>query len=507
MPNGPNVGFIRPEVSSRLQKWRLVDDTIEGEDAVKARGETYLPKPETHVDATLNEKIYGKYKTRAVFFPVAGRTLAGLCGQVFSKPVVVDVPETLKLLIDDIDGGGTTLEQHSKRTLEAALKKGRAGLLADFPRTSATDEVVTLADLQAGRVRPRVLFYTSNQIINWRETNIGGETVLSLLVLCEEKIIEDDGFETKSSPRWRVYKINPEAGGVTVAVWKKADDASDQVSYVVDEPEATVYGANQKPLPKIPWAWVGASNNDSTVDDSPMYPISQLNVAHYRNSADYEQNLFLVGQATPVFTGLTNEWVEKHIKGKVTLGASTPVSLPQGAAASLLQAQANSLPMEGMKHKEDQMKAIGAKLIEPGAVQRTATEAEIEQTSEASVLSSVAKNVSAAYELALRHCSAFVGEVAVADAVSVTLNSEFQISGLNAQERQEVMAAWQAGVLAWAEVREVYRRKNIATLDDDDARTIIEQEGVSFGSGENGADASGTDDTGTEGDTDDARDN
>lgn len=481
-PKGPNVGFIRKEVEKQLPKWLLVDDTVGGEDAIKEKGEQYLPKPETHTDKKINDKIYKKYKLRAVFFPVIGRTLSGLCGQVFSKPVATEIPPSLELLEEDIDGAGTTLEQQAKETLQSVLKKGRGGLLSDFPRVEA-DKVVVKADLESGKIRPRVIFYAPGQIINWREQTTGGETKLSLLVLFENKIIEDDGFEFVTSPRWRVYRLAE--AGVTVTVYKKENDkAIGSVEYVVDEEEVVIMGANQKPLGAIPFSFVGAGNNDATVDESPLYPLAQLNIAHYRNSADYEQSLFIVGQATPVFTGLTDDWVTKHIQGKVTLGSSTPVSLPQGATAELLQAEANSMPMEGMRHKEDQMKAIGAKLIEPGTVQRTATEAEIEETSEASVLSSVAKNVSAAYESALYFCSLFIEEVNPDD-ITVALNSEFQITGLAATEREEVVKAWQAGVLAWEEVREVYHRKGIATLTNDDAQTKIDNSEITLGGGGN----------------------
>jgi len=479
---GPNIGFIRKEVEKQLPKWGLVDDTVEGEDAIKLKGEKYLPKPETHTDTKLNDKIYKKYKTRAVFFPVTGRTLSGLVGQVFSKPVATEIPPNLDLLKEDIDGAGTTLEQQSKETLESVLKKGRGGLLSDFPRVDP-EAVVTKADLESGKLRPRILFYAPGQIINWREQTTGGETKLALLVLFENKIVNDDGFEFETSPRWRVYRLTE--NGVTVEVWKKeTDKATEHVVYVVDEEEASIIGADKKPLSTIPFSFVGANNNDATVDESPLYSLAQLNVAHYRNSADYEQSLFIVGQATPVFTGLTDDWVTKHIQGKVTLGSSTPVSLPQGATAELLQAEPNSMPMEGMKHKEDQMKAIGAKLIEPGTVERTATEAEIEETSEASILSSVAKNVSAAYEMALYFCSLFIEE-AKPDDITVALNSEFQVTGLNFQERQEVLGAWQAGVLVWEEVRDVYRRKGIATVKDEDAKTKIENELITLDGGGN----------------------
>ena len=307
-----------------------------------------------------------------------------------------------------------------------------------------------------------------------------GETKLSLLVLAENKIIEDDGFEFKTSPRWRVYQLTD--NGVVVTVYKKDENNKDAENpeYVIDEEPVIVLMAGKKPLHTIPFAFIGADNNDSSVDDSPLYPLAQLNIAHYRNSADYEQNLFLVGQTTLKLTGLTQQWADKYLQGKITVGSATPLLLPAGGDADLIQAQPNSMPMEGMKHKEDQMKAIGAKLIEPGTVQRTATEAEIEETSEASVLSSVAKNVSAAYELALYFCSLFIGEIDKGS-ISVALNSEFQVTGLNALERKEVMEAWQAGALAWLEVREVYRRKGIATLRDEDAKELIHAEDVEVG--------------------------
>lgn len=475
MPKGPNIGFVRKEVSAKSKKWEMVDHCVEGEETIKAHGDLYLPKPETNTDPAKNEAAYKKYKLRAVFFPVTGRTLEGLIGQVFSKEVVTDLPTTLERLEDDVDGAGTNLEQQSKSALESVLKHGRAGLLSDFP-TVEEGTIVTRADTESGRIRPRVILYHPQQIINWREMVVGGETQLSLLVLKEEKDVSEDEFEIECEPRWRVYRLN-ESGHVQVEVWKEIDGSGE---YQIESPATVIYGSNGQPFTRIPFVFIGSVNNDSKVDEPPLYPLASLNIGHYRNSADYEQSVFITGQPTPVFTGLTDQWVKDHIKDKVKLGAQNAVSLPVNAGAELLQAAPNTMPMEAMKHKEDQMKAIGAKLIEPGTVQRTATESEIEETSEASVLSSVAKNVSAAYEIAFYFCSLF-GEEVSPDDIEIALNSEFQVMGLAAQERQEVVAAWQGGVLTWEEVREVYRRKGIATLPNEDARTKIDNEQISLG--------------------------
>ena len=481
MSSGPNVGFTREEVSSKLTKWNLVDDCVEGQEAVKAQGETYLPKPDGNTDAAKNASHYAKYLTRSVFFPSTSRTLDGLVGQVFSKSIITDYPSSLDILKLDVDGSGTTLEQQSKQTLETVIKKGRGGLLADFPTLEA-GTIVTKADIESGRVRPRVILYQPEQIINWREMTVGGETQLSLLVLAEQKDISTDKFEVETAPRWRVYELGE--SGVEVSVWKIKEDSDsafqeESIEYEVETEAAFVVGADGQPLREIPFSFVGSLNNDSTVDEPPLYPLASLNIAHFRNSADYEQSLFIAGQPTPVFTGLTDQWVTDHIQGQVMLGSQNAVSLPPGSSAELLQASPNSMPMEGMAHKEELMKAIGAKLIEPGVANGTATEAEIKEAGETSILSSVAKNVSAAYQMAFYYSSQFGETVDPAD-IKIELNSDFSVLGLAAGERQEIMVAWQGGILTWAEVREVYRRKGIATTPDDDARAEIDSDSLAF---------------------------
>ncbi len=478
MPKGLNIGFVRKEVSQELKKWTIVEDAVAGEIQVKAKGDSYLPRPNTDTDEARNNRHYEAFKGRAVFYPVTGRTLDGLSGQVFSKEIALGLPVDLETIATDVDGAGTTLEQQAKKTLATVLKKGRGGLLSDFPRVEA-GQIVTRADINSGSIRPRVLSYDPSQIINWRESSIGGKTILSLLVLKEEKIINDDGFEFECAPRWRVYQLIEGVAAVTVYRLKSDNTTEgEENEYEVEEETMILMGQGQNnPLTEIPFTFIGAANNDSSVDESPLYPIASLNFAHYRNSADYEWSGHIAGQPTPVFTGLDADWNKNFIQGKVRLGSSNAVGLPSGSTAFLLQAQPNSVPLEAMKHKEDQMKAIGAKLIEPQQTQRTAEEARIEETSEASVLSSIANNVSSAYEKAFYFASKFTSAIEL-DAISIELNSEFQNAGLNATERQEVVNAWMSGLLTKGEARDVYRQKGIATLPNEDAFNIIAQEGV-----------------------------
>jgi hypothetical protein len=154
--------------------------------------------------------------------------------------------------------------------------------------------------------------------------------------------------------------------------------------------------------------------------------------------------------------------------------------LPAGGSAELLQADPNTMPKEAMGHKEEQMKALGAKLIEPGPVKGTATEALIEEASESSVLSSATKNVSLGYQKALYFASRFIGEVDPAKIV-FELNSDFAANHMNAQERAQLLAEWQSGGITWGEFRFGLKKAGVAYEEDEKARDMIEQETPGLG--------------------------
>lgn len=472
----PNVGFIRPEITALTPQYDLIRDCLAGELHMKKKRDKYLPIPNAADKSKDNEARYNAYIERAVFYGVSKRTLAGLVGQIFLRDPVVEVPSLLEPLKADMSGSGVTMDQFASMCSANALSYGRVGVFIDYPDT---DTPATAAQIQAGKVRPAVLMFKAWQVINWRTIVIDGREVLSLVVIYESVVADDDGFETKTKEQWRVLSLRPQAvatvlqsddlqAGIvtepegpllyTVEVWERGSDGfSVSESY---EPKDSS-GAR---LTEIPFMFVGVHNNDANPDDPPLYDLASLNVAHYRNSADYEESVFIVGQPTPVFAGLTEDWVKNVMKGEVRLGARGAVLLPVNGSAELMQAQPNTLAKEAMDQKERQMVALGAKLVEQKSVQRTLGEAELENASESSVLSNVGKNVELAVKFALTWCATFLG----ADAASIDyqLNTEFDLTSMDPQARAALIADWQAGGITTSEYRANLRRAGIATLDD-----------------------------------------
>lgn len=472
----PNVSFVREELTEMLPIYKQISDCILGEMKVKDGETDYLPKPNAADTSTENSERYDAYVERAVFYNVTGRTLRGMVGQIYAKLPIVELPRGLEPVLMDTNGNGVTLEQHSRKTCAIVGALGRAGLLTDYP---VTDKAITRRDLETGQIRPTITQYTPEQIINWRTRTTGAKEILSLVVIEEEYIVEDDGFAIETATQWRVLSLGKsheyEAEGITddpnvytVEIWRMADGTS-QI-YSVSQPTDSA----GKYLKEIPFTFVGSENNDQDIDIAPMYDISALNIAHYRNSADYEESSFMVGQPTPYLAGLTQSWVDDVLKGHIQLGSRAAIPLPEGGSAGLLQAESNIMPFEAMQHKERQMVALGAKLVEQATVQRTATEAGIENASENSVLSSIAKNVSAAYMFALQKCALFTGDNP--DEIEFQLNTDFDFDSMTLDDLLKVVSSWQQGAISWPEMREAAKRIGVASEDNEEAEKLIAAE-------------------------------
>lgn len=474
----PNVSFVHPSLAAIMPQYQLIRDALAGETAVKAAKTIYLPMPDKLDKSDENKARYADYLARAVFYNVARRTLGGLVGQVFGKDPVLKLPAQLAVLEKNVSGSGITLTQQSKKALSFALAFSRCGLHVDYPNTASDEDgegVVTVADIEANRVRPTINLYSPLEVINWRMTEDGAEEKLSLVVLLESYVSSDDGFEIKNAAQFRVLRL--ENGVYTQEIWREPQPTNFDGAKVpkgknfARHEKFTPRGPDGKPLRDIPFMFIGSDNNDPQPDNPNFYDLASLNLAHYRNSADYEDSCFIVGQPTPVVSGLTEDWLKDVMGGVVKFGSRGGIPLPAGAKAELLQASENTMIKEAMETKERQMVALGAKLVEQTTVQRTATEAKQEKASETSTLSSATLNVQAAYNWAVGVAAMFAGVTATDDAV--TLHTDFDIMNMSPEERRQTVEEWQKGAITFEEMRTVLRKSGTATEDDKKAKEAI----------------------------------
>lgn len=117
---------------------------------------------------------------------------------------------------------------------------------------------------------------------------------------------------TRSRMRSSIASLRLKRAGSSAGCGASADAGS--AAYAVT--------SEYQPKPKgkdswdeIPFTFVGAQNNDPTIDDSPLAALVEINHGHFRNSADYEDSVWFCGQVQPYMTGLDEGWRD-HLEKK-----------------------------------------------------------------------------------------------------------------------------------------------------------------------------------------------
>ena len=409
-----------PTYEMYLPVWEKTRDAVKGSVAVKEKRHIYLPVPdaESNDDRVGTETMrYRQYLKRSLFTNFTGRTKNALVGAAFRKMPVLELPAGLDYFLNDATGDGLGLVQMAKDELSNLLETGRSFLLVDYPQAEdgLSVEDVALLDLRAS-----IIPYTAEQVINWRTEAVRGRKLLTLCVIAEEYKEGGDEFAHDTDTQYRVLRLRDD--GYTQQLYRDGTPYTEE--FYPKRADGSVWDV-------IPGIFVGSKNNDSTIDDAPLSDIADVNIAHYRNSADYEESCFLTGQPTLFITHSLSmeQWFEYNPEG-IKLGSRAGHVLGESGGATLVQADPNNLVLEAMKAKENAMIAIGARIVTDRGGNETAEGARIRFASENSVLGDIVHNLSQA----IGQCLVWAGEfMSVADTAKFEINREFYDKSVDPQ--------------------------------------------------------------------------
>lgn len=446
-------------------------DAVAGTDAIKGRGERYLPNPSGPIETltgdqkTEAEKRYAAYKARAHWLGVTGRTHEGLLGAVFRKAPTIELPSAIEYMREDCDGSGMALEQFARLMTTELLQSGRHGVLVDYPE--AEDG---LTREQTAGMRATLRSYDSANIINWRRE---GE-LLTLVVLREVYEKEVDQFQRDREYQYRVLSL--EDGAYVQTVYRDAKE----VPSARIEPRM----ANGQRWTVIPFAFVGAVTNNEHPDKPVLLDLADTNVAHYQSSADRREGSHVVGQ--PIFhidIGETSveEWNELNPNG-ITVGSRRGIQT-KGGSAGLVQANPNDMAREDMQDALADMLAIGARLIESKGGNETAEGVRARSGAESANLNSVANNVGDALEQTLEWAAQFMTSADVFEQIIVKLNREFYEETADPQMVSARIQELDRGLIADTDYWTWARRKGLIdpSRTDEDLRADVQAGGTAIG--------------------------
>ena len=390
------IDFQHPDYKENISDWELTEHICNSEEV-----EQYLIILNPTDTSPENRQRNEQYKNRAVFYSVAGHTLEGLIGLIFAKYPQATIPSNLEYMLTNIDGSGVSIYQQSQITTSEILTKGRAGLYVSYPKTEGA---ISKAQLDEGGYSATVNIIEAEQIINWRTIKRGSETILSLVVISESvEEVGEDGYSIEYVTQLKELALIENV--FTVREWRK--DSKTNTWFVVSESIPTDSSGNTWDV--IPFVFVGSVANTTEINPIPLYPLAKINVSHYRNSADYEDSVWYVGQAQPWMSGVTQSHVDMMKSNNMYVGSRNLLGVPSGEQFNFASAPPNPLVRQAMLDKLDMMIGLGARFIREAGVQKTATESGNDAKVQHSSLALVSSNVGEAYVQALKYAARYMG--------------------------------------------------------------------------------------------------
>lgn len=472
-----------PEYIARCAQWKRCRDAVAGEDAVHLAGELYLPKLK---DQETTE--YDAYKKRAGFYNATGRTVSGLIGMLFRKPPTEVVPSGIEDDLSDVDMKGKPFLMFAQDIAEECLIVGRVGVLVDHAAPPPSTIVATVANAKELGLRPMLLMYKAEEMINWKTDRINNRTVLSMVVVTEEHEYPigqgpDMGpFAPKStefSPicetRYRVLDIDAtNSNTYRQRVFRKDKNNNDVLC------ETVIPLMNGKPLSVIPFTFIGPDGIDMSVEAPPLLDLVNVNMGHYRTNADYEHGCHFTGLPTPWIAGYQNPTPEKPPSAFYIGSTKAWVFADANAKAEYLEFTGQGLGelTKNLDRKEGQMAVLGARMLAPEKKQaETSTTAAIHRTGENSVLSGIGISVSLALKKVLNIFAEWAGAITAGSntAIEFEINRDFMPVSIDAPTLVAIVKAWQSGAISFETMFDLLQRGDMIESEktsDDEQKEI-----------------------------------
>ena len=445
------------------KRWKKMRDAIGGTCDIKDSDyiADYLPPLSGHIggDEKTNAK-YETYKEYATWYDASGRTVEGLLGLIYRKEPIVTIPEFMNDIKKDINLKGDNATMFSKNIVEEILSVYRTGVLLDMPSTA---EGMTQAEIDLENIRPYARIYKAESIINWSVESVNNKVKPTMIVLKENIDTVIDEFEVETETVYRVLsleKVMDQETGNKINVYMQRvfkqmeePDKDGQTVWREDEDLRSIPLIHGEPLNYIPFWCITEDGVSWDITSPSLEGLVDMNISHFRNSANFENGLIFTGNPTPYVSGYAGD------SKKLPLGSTMVLQLQEGGSAGFMEFSGQGLlPISNsMSDKEKLMAVLGARILasEKKAVE-TAEVATIHRAGEQGILGTIANIVSNAMTEILKTMAVWEGKKETS--IVMELNTDYMPAELSGADMLSLMDAWQRGAISTEVMRWNFRQ-------------------------------------------------
>lgn len=501
LPTNFSVKSRHPKYEEMLPYWQKCRDARKGSKAIKngSNCETYLPRLDSQVISDENGKTTGQknreyrnYKDRAIWFGGTGKTVRAFLGMIFSdQPILQSQSAELQNLLTDHElvRYATQDDESFSSLMESAsdevLTVNRVGILEDFPvQLNDEGEPVQMSrkEYEEKKITSYSVMYKAEQITNWGIATRNGKRIESFYVLEETWL---DGSESYTNPekrlRWRILLLEEQSDRSLKYKQVIVKESKNDKGLIVETVEDMFYPViNDKNFDIIPfWCLSTTGNNTDDVKEPEILDLVEMNIGHYRNSADLENEKHYVSIKTAVFPG----WpVDDPNYGSPVLGGA--LATPDGTNQPFILEATNGSGLEvDMKEKKENMAILGAQMLaSKGRYIQSATTSEIENQGQSGILGNLSATIEDFFSIILT--LKIKWSLGREEGASVVLNKEYMKNTLSIEALTPLVQALQSGKMSFDMF--YYNMSKLDMYPDDwtkeDEKNAIDSDGLGMAS-------------------------
>jgi len=330
-----------------------------------------------------------------------------------------------------------TIVDLSQNIVNELMEVGRCGLLIDVPNIDTTG--MTKPQTDALNIRAFTKLYKSETIINWRYESINSVNKLTLLVLHE--VYEDwtDDFTAEYKNRYRVYRLISNV--CNVAVYEEKDKTF--IATMAFKPVM----ANRKTINYIPFIPLTYKDISIIPVKPPLMDIANINFNYYGVAVERRNVIHFVGN--PFFMGKGINTRDDGNALTITLGSSiAQIFQEPNADMKIVETQGTGLAFNEsyLNDCKSTMAALGARLLVPEAnAQISENTMQMKTAGYRATIMQIANTASRAITQALKIIAEWEGQNP--DDVKLELNTDYNLSEMDAQTITALVTAWQTGAI------------------------------------------------------------
>ena len=430
----------------------IMRDVTMGTLHIQSKGETYLPKYFQESKSDYNARL-----KNSELIPATAEAITTMVGKILSKPTQLNEIDEEKFYIENIDNTGTTFESFEADSLRKALRDGMGFVLVDFPAVEGRSRAQERAD----NIKPYFKYIKNTQVLNKRSKIVNGVTVLEQVTIEDMKTVEDGDFGTRDVTQYRVYRLRESI--VSVEVYEETEEGVVSV-----EEERALKGVKEIPLVPL------YTNQTGFMVATPLLAeMAQINLSVYRMNSGLKRTIYNVGDPTNVIYGDA----PRDDQGNplpIVVGSSNMLQLDRDAKYEIVGISPEIIAptKEEIESMKKDMAKIATEMINTEA-DRTATEVSKDDANQKSKLKQIAINLENCWNKCKEFYYGFLGEM---DEGEIIVNRDFNSTAMSAEDRRELRADWQAGVITHKTYIEELQKGELLTTVEDVEAEIAEAE-------------------------------